>query len=44
LEEIEEEMVIHNTVKFASEAGLDGVNKDNIEELLPSHRKSLTND
>jgi hypothetical protein len=37
-------MVIHNIVELASEAGLEGVNKDNIEELLQSHGKSLTND
>ena len=40
LEEVQEEMVIHNFVELANEIGLDGVNKNDVEELLQSHGKS----
>lgn len=33
-----------NFVELANEAGLEGINKDNVEELLQSLGKSLTND
>ena len=33
-----------NLVKLANEAGLEGINEDNDEELLQSLGKSLTND
>jgi hypothetical protein len=39
-EEVQEEMVIQNFMELANEVGLDGVNKDDIEELLQSHGKS----
>jgi hypothetical protein len=42
LEEVQKEMVIQNIVKLANEAGLEGVNEGNVEELLQSHGKSLT--
>jgi hypothetical protein len=44
LEDVEEETVIHNTVELANEAGWEGVNDGDVEELLQSHGKSLTND
>jgi hypothetical protein len=44
LEEVEEETIIHNIVKLASEAELDGVNEDDVQELPQSHGASLAND
>jgi hypothetical protein len=44
LEEDGEETVIQNIVKLASEARLEGVNEDDVQELLQSHGESLTND
>jgi hypothetical protein len=43
MEEVERETVI-NIVELASEAGLEGVNADDVKELLQSHGESLTND
>jgi hypothetical protein len=33
-------MIIHNFVELANEVGLDGVNKDDVEELPRSHGNS----
>jgi Mg/Co/Ni transporter MgtE len=44
LEDYEEETVIHKIVELTSEAGLEGVNEDDVEELLQSHGESLIND
>ena len=39
-EEVKEEMVIQNFVELANEVGLEGVNEDDVEDLLQSHGKS----
>jgi hypothetical protein len=39
-EEVQEEMVIQNSVELANEVRLDGANTDDVEELLLSHGKS----
>jgi hypothetical protein len=42
-EEVEEEIVIQNTVEPANGEGLEGVNEDRVEELLQSCGESLAN-
>jgi hypothetical protein len=39
-EEVQEETVIQNSVELANELGLDGANKDDVEELLQFRGKS----
>jgi hypothetical protein len=41
---VEEESVVQNIVELASEAGLEDVNDDDVEEWLQSHGESLIND
>jgi hypothetical protein len=39
IQKSEEETLIQNIVEMAKEAGLEGVNEDNIQEWLQSHGK-----
>jgi hypothetical protein len=44
LEEVSQETVIHKIVELVSEAGLEGVNDDDVEELPRSRDESLAGD